>query len=273
MFFPVTLSQTFLENWPSDLRNMSIPSEEIELSHDDLNVLGGYSRIFRDLVDYNDDAFFSENFQANIEDITKKWPKGVFPRIGFCSWKETEYQILPCYGVRGVLSTITADNERVGRAIATHSSGNTPLFLHLREYHPLAPWSEFRMFIRDRRLVGVSQYHHHAAYPEIEEHVTPIKATLKAFSRDLIDVLHMDSVVADVFVEQHDGRDFKTTLIELNPFLWRTDPCLYSWKSGGDFDGGFRYRKIRYNPYRNTSVLGKHSEPIGHFREDDYRRS
>lgn len=41
---------------------------------------------------------------------------------------------------------------------------------------------------------------------------------------------------------------FRTTLTELNPFIQRTDPCLYSWKNGCDFDCGLRYREARYLP-------------------------
>jgi hypothetical protein len=31
-------------------------------------------------------------------------------------------------------------------------------------------------------------------------------------------------------------------LVELNPFDFATDPCLYRWSRGGDFDFAYRYR-------------------------------
>lgn len=91
-------------------------------------------------------------------------------------------------------------------------------------------------------MIGVSQYQHQSSFPDISANEYAIKASLSDFSRDLLDALHTETVVADVFVERQEKGRFRTTLIELNPFIQRTDPCLYSWKNGGDFDGGFRYR-------------------------------
>ncbi|SFA62819.1 protein of unknown function, partial [Paracoccus halophilus] len=115
-------------------------------------------------------------------------------------------------------------------------------------WHDIPLWSEFRIFIRDRRVIGISQYHHQSGFAEIPANERAIKASLSDFCRDLLDALHMETVVADVFVERQDNGSFKTTLIELNPFIQRTDPCLYTWKNGGDFDGGFRYREAQDPP-------------------------
>ncbi len=244
MFFPVAIRGTFIENWNSELLSLSIETRSIELNTSDVWVLGSFTPLFRDMTGYSSGNYFSERFLRNIDDALEKHPL-VAPRIGFCSWKSLRIPILASYQSRGVLYTICSENERVARAIAAHLSSETALFLHLRKWHDIPPWSEFRVFIRDRRVIGISQYHHQSGFPEISASERAIKASLSDFFRDLIDALHMDTVVADVFVErQEDGR-FKTTLIELNPFIQRTDPCLYTWKNGGDFDGGFRYREAQ----------------------------
>ena len=33
-------------------------------------------------------------------------------------------------------------------------------------------------------------------------------------------------------------------LIEINPFFEMTDPCLFDWRGGGDFDRTFRYKSL-----------------------------
>ena len=270
--FDTNILHTSIFQWSKDLVRLSLPFQQIEVSEYDCQALIALSNNDPQIIKSHYNTLFSDDFIADIETVLQMYSMGAHIRFDLCSLKIGNHP--PKIQIsKDFFDVLRRGNMRVASSLSLYMQAKQDSHLFIFPWHDILPWSEFRMFIRDRRLVGVSQYHHHAAYPEIEEHVTPIKAALKAFSRDLIDVLHMDSVVADVFVAQHDGRDFKTTLIELNPFLWRTDPCLYSWKSGGDFDGGFRYRKIRYNPYRNTSVLGKHSEPIGHFREDDYRRS
>ncbi|WP_231564846.1 cell division cycle 123 family protein, partial [Paracoccus halophilus] len=97
------------------------------------------------------------------------------PRIGFCSWKSPRIQILASYQSRGVLYTICSENERVARAIAAHLSSETSLFLHLRKWHDIPLWSEFRIFIRDRRVIGISQYHHQSGFAEIPANERAIK--------------------------------------------------------------------------------------------------
>lgn len=242
MFFPVSIKNTFIENWSQDLLSLSIETSSVELGVSDGWVLGGFTPLFRNMTGYSADGYFSEELLKNIGSSLEKFTL-VAPRIGFCSWKSPRIPILASYQSRGVLYTICSENERVARAIAAHLSSETALFLHLRKWHDIPAWAEFRIFIRDRRVIGVSQYQHQSSFPEISANEYAIKASLSDFCRDLLDALHMETVVADVFVERQENGHFKTTLIELNPFIQRTDPCLYSWKNGGDFDGGFRYRE------------------------------
>nr|WP_255569827.1 cell division cycle 123 family protein [Actibacterium sp. 188UL27-1] len=117
-----------------------------------------------------------------------------------------------------------------------------PVVLHLRDWRDLAPWSEFRMFIKDRRFSGVSQYHHRDLFPALARNYAPLAQVLADFADQVLAVLHIDDVVVDLAVHETSPGDFKTELIELNPFDKRTDPCLFSWDREGDFDQTFRIR-------------------------------
>ena len=264
--------ETFIENYPSPVINLMLPYDEIFLDEKTRIAIGSFTPEFlsglslefpeRDLTELGDD----------LENSLGRFPEGVFLRTGASSFKSDLSPILGGNTLTRLLDILSLPCKRATTFIADSLVNEYDLNLYAFPWRDILPWSEFRLFIRDRKVIGVSQYHHQEAYPEIQDNLDAIKASLLPFSRQLIEALHMDTVVADVFVErQEDGR-FKTTLIELNPFIQRTDPCLFTWKNGGDFDGGFRYRKSHYS---GSNALNMHqsSQPPGLFREDDYRRS
>lgn len=259
----------YREYWPDAIDALAGQFPRIDLSNDDAFAIGTFTEQFRVEHAVGSVEPISDDL---LNEIMGYLPdEGALPKLqlGFRSWS------MPARAQDKRILRATIQASHIRRAQFIHDclkEGETVALFLLPSQNP-APWSEFRLFIRDRKIIGVSQYHHQEAYPEIQENREAIKASLIPFSRQLIDALHMDTVVADVFVEQQADDSFKTTLIELNPFIHRTDPCLYSWKNGGDFDGGIRYRKLRYNPYRDTTHAGKSTEPLGLFREEDYRRS
>jgi hypothetical protein len=56
-------------------------------------------------------------------------------------------------------------------------------------------------------------------------------------------ISHVDDVVFDVFLDvKYGGLDssIDVRLMELNPFIPKTDPCLFDWSVEGDFDGSLR---------------------------------
>ena len=105
---------------------------------------------------------------------------------------------------------------------------------------------EFRCFVKERTLVGISQYHCRQLrhYPEIEEHARSIECAIRSFTVEVLPLLHLDDLVLDVFLETEErqtSQPFSVKLLDVNPFFPKTDACLFSWRSGGDFDGSFRF--------------------------------
>lgn len=145
-----------------------------------------------------------------------------------------------------------------------------PVSCHLYADETPPPWSEFRLFIRDRKLVGASQYRAQEAFPEVAELSEKIGAALMRFGSLLIAGLHLNDAVADVQIEDQGGEAIGTVLIDLYPFDSRTDPCLFNWRDGGDFDGSFRFRKDVHNPYRGETHRVLHRSDLGLFREAEY---
>jgi D123 len=249
MFFPQSIRMTFPEHYPGAVRDLMLPMVSIKLSEHDAQVLGGFSMAFRAAMEGSADGYFSTGFLDTLDTVMAQFPEGVMPRIGYCSWKAGSVSNAPAMGAKGVLQIMSRDDPRVGQAMVAHVVMAEPVMLHVRPWVKIHDWAEFRMFIKGGRVIGASQYMHRETYPAISQNEPAILAALQALAEVLLPALHLDEVVADVFVEPQ-GKGFRATLIELNPFVAATDPCLFNWANGGDFDGSFRFNRIRVTPER-----------------------
>jgi D123 len=244
MFFPQAIRMTFPEHYPDAIRDLMLPMVSIKLSAQDAQVLGGFNMAFRAaMTGPAAEGYFSKGFLDTLESAMAQFPDGVMPRIGYCSWKAATISNVPANGAKGVLAVMSRDDPRVGRAMVAHVVMAEPVVLHLRPWVKIHDWAEFRMFIKGGRVIGASQYLHHETFPAISQNEAGILAALQALAEVLLPELHLDEVVADVFVEAQ-GKGFRATLIELNPFIAATDACLFTWSKGGDFDGSFRFNRI-----------------------------
>lgn len=261
MFFSQTIRLTFPEHYPDAIRSLMLPMLSIKLSAMDAHVLGGFSMQYRAAMNGPAaDGYFSTGFLDTLDAAMAQFPEGVMPRIGYCSWKAGSLTNAPAIGARGVLQIMSRDDPRIGRAMVAHVAMKEPAVLHLRPWITIPDWTEFRLFIRDGRVVGASQYLHREIFPAITYNEGPILAALQSFSTVLLEGLHIPSVVADVFVTPQ-GREYRATLIELNPFLPDTDPCLFTWTKGGDFDGSFRFNRVEVSsPARMATAQPAGSE-------------
>jgi len=250
MFFPQAIRMTFPEHYPGAIRDLMLPMVSIKLSAHDAQVLGGFSMVFRAAMSGPAaEGYFSKGFVDSLQSAMAQFPDGVMPRIGYCSWKAATISNVPANGAKGVLAVMSRDDPRVGQAMVAHVVMAEPVVLHLRPWVKIHDWAEFRMFIKVGRVIGASQYLHRETYPAISQNEPAILAALQALAEVLLPELHVDEVVADVFVEPQ-GKGFRATLIELNPFIPVTDACLFTWSKGGDFDGSFRFNRIAVSPDR-----------------------
>jgi D123 len=253
MFFPQAIRMTFPEHYPDAVRDLMLPMVSIKLSAHDAQVLGGFNMTFRAaMTGPAANGYFSMGFLDTLESAMAQFPAGVMPRIGYCSWKAGTISNAPANGAKGVLAVMSRDDPRVGQAMVAHVVMAEPVVLHLRPWVKIHDWAEFRLFIKAGRVIGASQYLHHDTYPAISQNEPAILAALQTLAEALLPELHVDAVVADVFVEPQ-GKAFRATLIELNPFIPATDPCLFTWAKGGDFDGSFRFNRIPVAPDRTAA--------------------
>ncbi|EKG21017.1 D123 domain-containing protein [Macrophomina phaseolina MS6] len=109
-----------------------------------------------------------------------------------------------------------------------------PYHLVLRKFFMINPSVEFRCFVRNRRLLAVTQRD-----PNHYEFLSPMVGQLRSvmqsfFDDNLRDNFPDPNFVFDVYVPpKYD----KVWLIDINPWAQRTDPLLFSWLELLTMDG------------------------------------
>jgi len=247
-----TVRPTYIENWPSALSSLSIPSIDVPLTVDDARRLG------TNIIEYGGEFCIGEYIRADISDIrpkvaaaVAKMPAGAFVRLGSRSPKDSweghkqGFKVLPG---EDPLRFILDCSERMSDDLLLAIRYNYAPHIFVRQWMDIKPWSEFRCFMRDRNLVGISQYNYlrGKVFPEIVRDADIIRWAIQdCFFPMFREASHLADVVFDVWVEPHTMRDntrvWEVKLVEINPFFELTDPCCFKW--GEDFGGEFRYNK------------------------------
>lgn len=244
-----SVKPTYIENWPSRLHNISIAQADVPLTIADAKALGS------NMIEWY--VFFPSPPGQDISHIEKaldkaidRFPGGVFVRLGSRSpkdsWKGYKDGFRVANGMAAMEILLDA-SERIAEDLMLAIKNDYPPHLFVREWIDMPEWAEFRCFQKDNKLVGISQYNYlkNEIYPEILEHHESIQwAIERFFVAQLQPVIHLENVVFDVFVKQRNKNnttEWVVKLLEINPFFEMTDPCLYTWVNGGDFDGKLRF--------------------------------
>jgi hypothetical protein len=241
---------TYIEAWPRALSALSIASVDIPLSLGEAEALGS------NLMDWGET--FPEprgrpivSILNRMEDAATRFQGGFVVRLGSRSpkdswaWNREGPRMVTAYQA---MATLCDASERVSDDLHLAIENGYSPHIWFRQWVEIKPWAEFRCFMVDRKLVGVSQYDYLKR---------PVFADLKADHRSIVWAMdrwfptfrkacHLDTVVFDVFVTRRTARSpfgeervFEFRLIEINPAFELTDPCLFSWQE--PFDRTFRY--------------------------------
>lgn len=247
MAYDEIIEKTFAENWPEPLGAMALSHEVLPLVDRDLRAWAGAFPRLRADFGLTAGEEFSDGLKRDVEFHLKAANGRLFVKSSYGMLKQNPFAYAPVTRLRELDSNLRWPDTRIEGYLRNRLSGGSLARLVLLPWVAMEPWQEWRVFIEDGRLLGVSQYHSSQVFPELRQHVQAIGQAVSTFCETLLPALHLPSVVADVHVSPA-GRDrLHTKLAELNPFLPMTDPCLYSWSDlsrldGGRFDGGLRYR-------------------------------
>ncbi|KAK9077528.1 hypothetical protein SSX86_005865 [Deinandra increscens subsp. villosa] len=100
-------------------------------------------------------------------------------------------------------------------------------FLALRRWYPdLHPEREFRIFIHNHILVGISQREVTTYYPILTEEKHGLEKVIQDFYTDKVSMgFESESYTFDVYVR----KDMKVKLLDFNPWCESTLPLLFTW--------------------------------------------
>ncbi|MFH1859959.1 MAG: hypothetical protein ABH870_02950, partial [bacterium] len=224
-----------------------IPQIDVPLSLQEVSILGSNIKGLKHC--------FVESYQKitqirkRLETALSYFPNGVFVRLGSRSAKDSHHA--QHYGLRvdnayAAVKMLTESSKRVLFDLLLACRNNYSPHIFVRQWMEIPAWAEFRCFMKNRKLVGISQYDcKNLGYcPEIDENAGRIRFAIEQFFEKFKEVSHLDDVVFDVFTIIHKEENdisIDVKLIELNPFFSKTDSCLFSWSCDNDFDGSFRY--------------------------------
>lgn len=186
--------------------------------------------------------------ESKIDSVIKQFPRGAFIRLGSRSPKDCFDAYKVGYRYESGIDAVKAlcGSERVSDDLyLAKGHGYTP-HIAVRDWIKIKPWQEFRCFIRDRKLVAISQYNYlkREVFPEITANAGSIEWTLRIKTEMIAPLLPQDNIIADyIYRLRKNGNEVinEAVLLEVNPYSPYTDPCLFDWNKDAFNAFEFRY--------------------------------
>lgn len=240
-----TVSPTYMENWYDMLKELTIPSEYFRLTKQEAK------SILKITIIHDEDGM-KLNLMQHLHDIEKKFEdcyfklgkQYVFIRLGSRSPKDNprqnKFTALPPNKME------IFESERVIDDILLALDNDYEPYLFLREYKNIDRKDEFRVFVKDGEVKGISQYFYAEVFDElqdaeyrkqIENGVLELHKKMGAFK--------LKDYIFDVW---KDGDRF--VLLEINPYSSWTDPCLFDWATDD-----FEQFEFRINEERQKKAI------------------
>ncbi|WP_258402946.1 cell division cycle 123 family protein [Lonsdalea populi] len=171
--------KAFIESWPKKLLALSFQSEGIELHERDIIAIGTNTDEFMNSRGLVEKTRFSSQLHEDIKYALSVLNKPAFVRFGGVSYHDASLYRLDT--VDGVVKQLSVSSRRVASYLWDCLQSSTPVWLFLREWRDIPRWGEFRCFIRDAKVIGISQYHCLEYFPFLKEKENEIRLQLIMF--------------------------------------------------------------------------------------------
>lgn len=232
-------ARTWLEYWPAPLRSLSFRQHGVPLDPAQTRALGrrnGLRVASRDEPREEEGLGVLENvLDCGIAALGGR----AFVRLGSRSPKDTPLAVLTGGGAASgaeALRLLCGPSRRLAFDLRRAVRHGLAPWVFLREWHDIPWWAEYRCFLRDGALVGISQYHTGHPLPQASRSgLSGIRAAIARLMREVLAIWGEAPVVADVWADASGH----AMLIELNPWGPPTEPAFFCWQRD-DFDGSLR---------------------------------
>jgi len=227
------LTPCLYENWPRALKDRSFRTEVVPLTKDDIETL-------LPTFDGWCDPQALLPLQRKIDAAAAAFGRtGFFPRLNSRSPKDSFHADGPdgfCCRKSGQVLRLFSGSERMLDDLCRWRQLDGCNLL-LREFQVIPKHEEWRCFIRDRKVIGVSQYDYREVFPELAGQGERIMdACCRFLEEKVIHALHVDTVVCDLWMKED------PVLIEINPY-GLADPCLFTYEELETAEGECRVRE------------------------------
>eukprot|EP01025_Chloroclados_australasicus_P044154 TRINITY_DN4762_c0_g2_i1.p1 TRINITY_DN4762_c0_g2~~TRINITY_DN4762_c0_g2_i1.p1 ORF type:complete len:338 (-),score=30.74 TRINITY_DN4762_c0_g2_i1:125-1138(-) len=182
------------------------------------------------------DSTILNDFKSQIDQCIKELGGCVIPKLNWSASIDSMWvscQGLKCSNADEVLLLLKC-SDRISNdiEIIQQVQSECPDFesvLVLKKWGNLRPEREFRCFVRDRELCGISQRQTNSYFPQLEEQKCQIQSQIENFHYDSLlnnERFPLKDFVYDVYVT---STNLKVILMDVNVVGGSTQPLLFEW--------------------------------------------
>ena len=204
------VSFSYINNWPKEWVGISMPTQLVELTDDEINnyekALEGEIELLQPLAEKLDRAL--------------GWDRK-FIRLNSRSPKDATYPELPITLSGKTFVEWMVCSERCLDDIVMMKAAKVPVFICLRDVHHFHKEVEYRCFFNGKN-VTIAQYHYDQLFPHLQNAVTRERIereVINFFEKSIKPYGPKHPYVFDVYFYQGEWR-----LLEINPY-GLSDPC------------------------------------------------
>jgi hypothetical protein len=210
---------TLIDQWPAELMALSVPTKILPIDVD---------RAWEALCELYDGKGVSDFWKglALALDYYIRWDRK-FIRLNSRSPKDNmfPFEVPATVSGKEACMMLMGSMRVMDDLMQFRWVPEQPAYVAIRDFdHRIRPESEFRCFVKDGELIGVTHYDYTKPTPQwVSENVQEIRKSIdEYFAQKLKPVLHVDTVVFDLALVA----DKSFTMIEINPY-GLSDPCHF----------------------------------------------
>lgn len=234
----------YIENWPKSIKSLSMQTKSFSLDQKNLEELLTFIKAMMSGGKEDHQKVKPYGIFLILNELINNLGGKIFIRTGSRSPKDNpcimgiDLRPIPIYTSNQALEAL-GYSERVYLDLNDMRLVNYTPQIHVRRFINIDPEKEFRCFVEDKKIVGITQY-----YLEdvnifwIKKNETTIEEILRDYIENLIiPQFPLPSFTCDIAL----NKDFQPLLIEINPPISTGTVFPGLFDSLEDLDNSFRY--------------------------------
>lgn len=214
----------YLENLPESLLAAFVSQEKITLTFDEMQAFASRMGISGAMRKPDTGALLA-SIASRMQTALDRVNGNAFIRLGSCSPKDSLFKPHPCGTVPDIFDMLFF-SKRVLTDVHWAYLYDYPVSLFVRPWLVIQKWREFRCFVKNGHLYGISQYYVEGRpfYEEINNAPQTIAHDIYEFLKESVFpyAVH-DTYTCDVMYEKNAIR-----IIDYNPFCSTTGLCFFA---------------------------------------------